>query len=422
MTQPSTDQSPASNAASLLPSLPGMLLRVALPVGVLAAGLYAYQLLSVPVEKDPEPPPEKRLIRTRVIELRAQDYPIVINKNGIVQAHNQVILSAEVIGRVIRVSPSFEVGSYFSAGEVLVELDDRDYKNALALAQAQYEGAKAALQLASLNFQRQTKLVQRDAASQAELNQAVATRDQADSDLDAAQTQVEQAKRDLSRTKIVAPFDGRVRQKEVGLGQSVGPGTPLGIVFAVDFAEVRLPIAGRELQYLDLPEHAGDPPVEVELRNAINPASETVWKGKIVRTEGALDENSLELFAIARIDDPFGLKSGDPPLRIGQPVVGAIAGKVLEHVIAIPRASVRQLDRVYLVDQNELILNSKTIVPVWSDEQHLIVRDPQITDGTLLSTTSIVFAPDGAQVEIIPEIEDATATVCKPNESTESTN
>jgi RND family efflux transporter MFP subunit len=421
------DGSPSTVSTHHRVGIFGILARILLPVAMLAIGGYAYQRLSVEVEKEQEPPAEKKMIRTRVAELNSQDYQVVIRKNGIVQSHNQVALSAEVVGQVTRISPSFEVGSYFSAGEVLVELDDRDYKNAVALAQAQYDGAAAALELAKLNHQRQITLVKRNAAPQADLNQAVATLAQAESTLDGAKTQVDQAKRDLERTKIRAPFDGRVRAKDVGIGQSVGPGSPLGVVFAVDFAEVRLPIAGPELQYLDLPELVGDTPVDVELRDGINPASKTVWKGRIVRTEGTLDENSLELFAIARIDDPFGLKSGDPPLRIGLPVIGSIAGKILEDVVAIPRASIRQMDQVYLIDKTELTISSKTIVPVWSDEEYILIRDPNMSDGTLVSTTRIVYAPDGAKVELISDLEaendSATKTASKKlNESAESTN
>ena len=410
MTQPSIDDSQSSAGGGLTRIL-GVLLRIALPVVCLVAGAYAFQHLSVAVEKEKEPPAEKKLIRTRVAELLSQDYPIIIKKNGIVQSHNQVTLSAEVIGKVLHVSPSFEVGSYFKAGEVLVELDARDYKTSLAMAEAQRDGATAALELAQLNYEQQSRLVARNAAPQADLNQALAARAQAESSLDSAKSQFDQAKRDLERTKILAPFDGRVRLKDIGLGQSVGTGTPLGTIFAVDFAEVRLPIAGPELQYVDLPEHAGDLPVSVELRDAINPESKTVWNARIVRTEGALDENSLELYAIARIDDPFGLKSGDPPLRIGQPVNGSIVGKVLEDVVAIPRTSIRQMDQVYLVDKTELTLSAKTIAPIWSDAQYVLIRDPKIPDGTLVSTTRIVYAPDGAKVEIIPEVDSATATV-----------
>jgi hypothetical protein len=191
----------------------------------------------------------------------------------------------------------------------------------------------------------------------------------------------------------------------------VGPGTPLGVAFAVDFAEVRLPISARELKYLSLPELTDDPPVDVELWDAINTDSETIWQAQIVRTEGTLDENSFEVFAIARIDDPFGLKSNQPPLRVGQPVLGSIAGRTLSNVVAIPRTSIRQLDQVYLIDKDSLTISSKTITPIWSDEEVVLIRDPNVADGTLVSTTRIVFAPDGAKVQIIPDQVSAPATV-----------
>ena len=173
---------------------------------------------------------------------------------------------------------------------------------------------------------------------------------------------------------------------------------------------MRLPISAHELAFLDLPELSDDASVEVLLQNGIDESSEVTWRGRIVRTEGALDANSLELFVIARIDDPFGLKSGNPPLRIGQPVKGSIKGKVLKDVVAIPRLAVRQLDRIFLVDEQELTMSSRTIEPLWSDEQYMIVRDSAISSDALLSTTQLVYVPEGAKVEIIPEIELTAAT------------
>lgn len=421
MTHSNDDKSqtalPTGNRSGFL----GLLVRAVLPVGLLAAGCLAYALLSVEPDEAQSPPVEEQTIRTNVTELRVQDYPVVIKTNGIVEAHNEVALNAQVSGRITNVSPAFEVGSYFSAGEVLVELDAKDYKNSVAVAQAQYLGAWSALKLATLNLERNTTLFRRNYGSEAAVNQATAAHEQASAELDAATAQLERAKRDLERTTIRAPFEGRVRQKLVGLGQMVGSGTPLGVVFAVDFAEVRLPIAARQLQYLDLPELPDDAPIEVELRDAISETSETVWKAKIIRTEGALDEDSLALFAIARVDDPFGRKSRHPPLRIGQPVVASIAGSVLDDVVALPRGAVRQLDQVLLVNRTELTLIAKTIVPIWSDEEHVIVRDPLIEDGTWLSTTHLVYAPDGAKVEIMPDMELSTATAKTDTTTTSET-
>ncbi len=221
--------------------------------------------------------------------------------------------------------------------------------------------------------------------------------------MESAQAQLEQAQRNQERTKVRAPFSGRVRRRTVGLGQSVGPATPLGTVFAVDLAEVRLPIAARDLRFLSLPEGPEDPPLTVELRDALNPTG-PVWHASIIRTEGAVDTSSLDLFAIAQILDPFGRLSGDLPLRIGQPVLALIPGHILENVIVVPRSAVRQLDRVFLIDTNDLTLHSHAIDPIWSDEERHIIRDPPNAHGAHLATTHLIYTPEGSKVEILAEL------------------
>jgi hypothetical protein len=174
-------------------------------------------------------------------------------------------------------------------------------------------------------------------------------------------------------------------------------------VFAVDLAEVRLPIAAQDLAFLTLPEGPQDPSLTVELRDALNPSG-PVWHATLIRTEGAIDASSLDLFAIAQIVDPFGRISGDPPLRIGQPVLAHIPGHTLEDVIVLPRSAVRQLDRVFLIDANDLTLHSRTIDPIWEDEDRVVIRDPEIADGALLATTHLIYTPEGSKVEILSEL------------------
>jgi RND family efflux transporter MFP subunit len=385
--------------------LPARLLRVLLPVAILALGIGAFFQLAREAEPVRSSPPPRPALRTAVTELRPRDFPVVITTQGIVQPHQEITLSAQVSGRIEEVSPRFETGAYVAAGEVLVTLEVRDYEIALTIAEARALAAESAHQIARLNHERNQKLSAEQLISEAEVDHTAAIRQQAAAEVASSAAQVARARQDLERTRIRAPFAGRVRERQVGPGQLVGTGTPLGAIFAIDFAEVRLPLAGRELTHLALPEQADDPPLRVELRDALGGNPDTVWEAWIVRTEGVLDESSLQLFAIARIDDPFGLTTGRPPLRIAQPVMASITGATLADVYALPRAAVRQLDRVLLVDPTTLTLRSHTITPLWSDAHFIIVRDHQIAAGTLLATTHLVFAPEGAQVEIIPETD-----------------
>jgi RND family efflux transporter MFP subunit len=395
--------------------------RVLLPLGMLAIGWIGFSILSVEPDKTKIPEGKKRGIKTRVVELQVQDFTTTIRTRGIVRPHNEVTLTPQVAGKISRILPGFEDGTFFKEGDVLMELDPQDYESAVIVAQAQIARADAAHKLEQTRA-KQAKLNWDDLGLDEEPNDLVLRLPQlreAKAIVDSATAQLEQAKRNLERTKVRALFNGRVRHRSVGLGQSAGPGTPLGTVFTIDFAEVRLPIASRDIKFLSLPEGPEDPPIEVELRDSLN-HNDTIWKAKIIRTEGTLDPASLELFAIARVIDPFGRKSGHPPLRIGQPVAASISGHVLKKVIVVPREGVQQLDRILLVDPADLTISSRNIEPIWSDEKNVVIRDTTIPDGTLLAVTRIHYAPIGSKVEIMEDpVETVTEVTTTDELSTE---
>ncbi len=382
-----------------------LLVRLILPACILAAGWYGFRQLSIPLEEEAVEPPAPTQVRSRVQTLEVASYQVQIETNGLVSPHNQVTLSAEVTGRVVKINPEFEVGRFFSAGDILLKLDDRDYKTAVRIAEQEVRRSGAAFDLAMAAKDRMEQLAAQDGASLTELEAARSLLLQAENDVEVAKANLDQAERDLERTEIVAPFSGRVVTKAIGLGELITVGTTLGDVFAVDYAEVRLPVATRELRFLNLPERESDPPLKVTLRDAINPDNDAEWSGQIVRTEGALDPNSLELFAIARIPDPFGLHRDGPVLRIGQPVSATIRGENLENVIAIPRASVRSLNQFHLIDAETKKLSTRNIDPLWSDDKYVIIRDTKIRAGDFVATTMLVYAPEGAVVDIISELE-----------------
>ena len=398
-------------------SLGSKLLRLSLPlvIVVLASVVYGFLAREPEEKKRPKAPP--RAIRTRVAEMKLQDYPTVIETQGLVRPHNEVTLTAQVSGRIVRISPSFEDGAFFKKGDVLLELDEADFQAGLIAAEASLARSKTVMAQEETRA-KQARLNWIDLGYKEEPNELVLRLPQlreAEANVKSSEAQLDRAKTDMERSKVRAPYDGRIRQRVVGLGQTIGGSTPLGTIFGIEFAEVRLPIAGSEMGFLTLPEDIEDPSLEVELKDALNENNETVWKAQIVRTEGALDQDSLNLFAIARIADPFGRVSGHPPLRIGQPVLGFVPGKVLKNVHAIPRVAVRKLENIFLVDKTDMTLSQITVDPIFTDENFLIVRDPAITSNKYLAMTYLIFAPEGAKAEILPEV-----TGADPSETPES--
>lgn len=383
-----------------------MLLRILIPIIILAAGFGALKWLGTPVE---EPRPERqppRKIKTEKLEITLTDYPVILQSQGTVRAHHTTTITPLVAGTISVVHPCFEDGAFFNQGDVLAELDPADL-------QAQVIASESRL------AQAEATLAQEEArAKQARLNWEDIGYDEAPSPLvlrvpqlkeararvTSARADLDQAERNLGRAKIRAPFDGRVKTRAVGLGQAVGATTPLGEVFATDYAEVRLPLAPDQLRFVNLPAGPDDPPVCVTLHDALrgnmkNEPRQT-WSARIVRSEGALDETSRELFAIARIDDPFGRKSDAPELRIGQPVRAAIQGVVLEDVYLIPRSAMRGINRIYRIDRPGFTIRRTTIEPVFSNADVLVLRGG-LNTGDWVATSRMPYTPDGAPVEVI---------------------
>ena len=100
------------------------------------------------------------------------------------------------------------------------------------------------------------------------------------------------ARRDLDRTFIRAPYHGMVRAKRADIGQYVNPATPIADTFAVDYAEVRLPLRQQDLRYLELPE-AGAASAALDVRlSAVISDTEHHWSARLVRSEGVFDAAS----------------------------------------------------------------------------------------------------------------------------------
>jgi len=413
-----------------------ILFRILLPLVLLALGWFGYQKLSVEKDKPKRPMPPQQIITTKVVPLKKIDYQTIITTQGVVRPHSEASFTAQVSGKVKSISEKLQDGAFFEKDDVLLEIDSEDLAAGIVSAEAELARASAAYSQEEARAN-QAKLNWEDLGYTEKPNDLVLRLPQmreARANVDAAEASLQRAKRDLERAQVRAPFDGRVLLRSVAIGQSITPSTALAVIFNTDFVEVRLPIASAELAYLNLPESPSDPPVEVTLTDALNSQITVEWKGTIIGTEGALDPGSRELFAIARVEDPFNRlpQSGDdearPALRIGQPVTAAVPGKKLEGVYVIPRSSVRQLDRIALVVEKELdegetpptpeedpklVLKVLEIDPIFSTLEEFVIRTSEIADNAVLATTRLIYAPPNTPVKIIPDMtedEEDTST------------
>ena len=381
-------------------------IRLLAPVVIVGIGWLLFNTFSVEKPKPPRPQPEPRINKTRVIELNREDFPTIVRTQGVVRPHNEATVTSQVSGKVKTVSEKLHDGSFFSAGDVLLTLDEEDFEDAVTAAEANLARAKTSLSQEQARAN-QARRNWEDLGYEEEPNELVLRLPQlreAEANVDAAQSSLERAERDLKRTSVVAAFDGRVLERTVAVGQSITPGTSLATVFNTDVVEVRLPVTLADLKFINLPESTDQDPIEVKL---IDQEFGYEWKAEVTGTEGALNPESRELFAIAMVKDPFSreVKEGDkkrPPLRIGQSVLAEINGRVLKDVMVIPRYTVRRLKQISLVSE-EMTLDHREIEPIWSNEEYLVIKDPEIPDGSKLATTKLVYGPRASKIEIIED-------------------
>ena len=226
-----------------------MIRHLIIPVFILGIFLFlaATLMATAPVL---EPSSVEKLATTvRVVEIQPKSVQLKVNSQGSVMPSTESQLIPEVSGKVSWMSPNLVAGGYFDDQEILIRVDDTDYKTKLDRAQANLTRAEAEQQHNEFEYRRMQSLVKRNLVSRSQLENSLRAYRVAEASLQDATANFNQAEQDLARTQIRAPFAGLVRSENVDIGQFVSRGSPIATIYAGNQAEVRLPIADRQLAF-----------------------------------------------------------------------------------------------------------------------------------------------------------------------------
>ena len=350
-----------------------------------------------------------KILTVETLTLKPQQFPVIVVTQGTVEARTTTTLISRVAGEVGHVSPAFRPGGFFEPGDTLLTIDDTDYKLDIKLAQAA---------LAEARFNLQEEQAQSDQAAD---NWKLLRRTESPSDLvlrkpqlaqanaavESARAQLQRVRLNLRRTRITTPYAGRILEQFVDIGQYVSPGSQLAIIYAIDYAEIRLPLMEKQRGMIDLPrlyrgesDQAYQGPVATIHANIGGKAY--VWKGRVMRTEGSVDRATRQVYVIVQVDNPYGRRSDNrPPLEIGQFVTAEIQGRVMDDVFLVPRTAVQGSDTIMVVDEQSRIQRKKINV-LWETQDTVIVKDG-LSAGERLCTTYIPFVANNAKVQLASE-------------------
>ncbi len=371
---------------------------------LIVLGSMAFLIMRNPPQADRRVPPAGPQMTVDAMKLHKAPYQVILQSYGTVRPRTQSMLVAQVGGEITLISDSLRKGGFFEKGDELLRIDARDYRADVRIAEATLMDARQSL------AEQQARAVQaledwNRLGNKGDAPDLVLRKPQllaAESRVISAESALEKSNLELERTRILAPYAGRVMRKMVDLGQVVNNNSLLAEVYAVDLVEIRLPLRNRDLSFIDLPEdyrfendHNVEGP-EVVIYSEL--AGRSQWRGKVVRTESTIDDNARQLHVVAQIDNPFGIHvHGRIPLKIGQYVTAELMGKQIPDALVIPNRAIYQGSYVYIVVDG--VLQRRDVSIAWQNQQDAVIDDG-LAEGDMLVLTSLGQVTSGVRVTL----------------------
>ncbi len=390
------------------------ILQILVPLAILGGGAWLAKDLAGMAKKPSTAAPVDTRPRVRLAPVVRSEVRVAVQSQGNVEALRTADLSAEVSGHIVATSPQLRAGGTFAAGDELLQLDRSDFE----LAIVQQEAAVARAELRLLQERAEAEAAERawrdlegERPADPLVRRAPQIRD-AEAELAATQALLQKRRLDLQRTRVVAPFAGRVQTVVADLGQTVQAGQRLATLFDTSAVEVRLPLPLEDAAFVDLP-LVGSVPAdggpEVLLRARYGDRTHE-WRGRIVRIGGEVDRRTRQLQAVARVEPAAAASpdAGRPPLLVGMFVVAEITGRTLADALVVPRSAMHGEDAVWVATTERAggearhTLHRRKVEVLRTEHDRVLLRSG-VEVGESVCITALDTATDGMPVRLVDE-------------------
>ena len=372
--------------------------QIIIPIVILATGIAAMAVFS----SMKKPPEEKvEVDNTPIVavsDISVTPMTLEVNSYGMVTPKYETELIAQVNGEIVELSETFLRGGFVKKNQLLARIDPNDYQAALIDAQAAMATARAALETEVAQgkvAEREWKQITDTSPTELSLRKPQLAQELAR--VKAAQASVLRAERNLERTEIRAPYDAMINSRNIGLGSFVSIGTKIGHVLATDTAEIRLPVADNQLEFLA--NQGVNAQVNLFGKYA---GKETQWSATIKRNEGVIDNKSRMGYLVAELNDPYQLNNKTEqniiPLRFGSYVNAKIVGNNIAQATSVPRHLVVN-GKVAILDSDSR-LHYVAIDIVRQQGSNVIVANGLI-EGDRLIVSALDYPVDGMKLALV---------------------
>ena len=372
--------------------------QIFIPIAILIAGILIFVLFS----SMKKPPEEKEEVDNTPIvaveQVSVAPMTLKVESYGVVMPKYETELVAQISGQIVELSETFVRGGFVKKGQLLARIDPNDYEAALIDAEATMASARAALETERAQgrvAEQEWKRITDTSPTELSLRKPQLAQELAR--VKAAQASILRAKRNLERTEVRAPYDAMIESRNVGLGSFVAMGSMVGKLLGTGIAEVRLPVADNQLEFLVA--HGKDASADLTGTFA---GVETTWSAHIARSEGVVDSKSRMSYLVAEVNDPYALKEDNnaTPIRFGSYVNAKIIGREVAQATSIPRHLVDN-NRIAILDE-ESKLYYADITIVRQDGRNVIVSNG-LSDGDQIIVSALDYPIHGMKLALISD-------------------
>ena len=378
--------------------------KIIIPILILIVGIVVMKYLvshrTPPVKREKAQPGAL----VEILTVHPETHPVTIPATGIVQPRQAASIAPQVSGRVEKINPRLVAGGFFTAGELLFAIEDIDYRLALEQAAANLVKARVeVMKIQSLATVARQEWERLQPDGQEKPNPLVLYEPQLQEALaqqTAAKARLEQAKINLERTKIRAPFNCFIRSENLDTGQYVRAGSPVIEINGTDNAEIITPLPNADFRWINIPRGKKQEKGSAATVIIDDQQREYRFSGRVVRSLGEVDPRGRMARVVIAVNDPYQLKTKTPgyhpELQAGMFVKVIIHGRRLEQVYILPREALRDQETVWVVGRDNT-LQIKPVTIIHRERQNVLVS-AGLVDGDRVVLTNLYGAAPGMKL------------------------
>lgn len=356
---------------------------------IIIGGLHFSKFLMKTKKKPKRKKHGKITINVEIIKPKKININYRINGFGRIYPVKSVTLIPEVQGKIIYVNKKFNEGGFFKKDEVILKIDDRDYKINLKIEEAKLKSLLEDLKIeeaksisAAKELKTAYKLINEIDNRSIYIIERKPYIKKIKEEINATKERIKKAKLDLNRTVIRAPFNCIITKKYVDLGGYVSPGIKIADIVLSGNYYVRGNIVLSDLKYLK----DKNASAYVYFQNG------NLMKARLKYIEKELDKKGMMVKVILYL-----IPKNDNNVFLYDYVTFDIIGKELKNIFRIDRRGLRENDTVWLVENGYLKIKKVNII--FKDLKYAYTFDLNENDEIIITNLSSVT--DGIKVKVI---------------------